>query len=115
MIIICSLCYSGNQTNVNPFSQNMNNSFAQHKMTDELTFNNVVPTVSTSASVPAASLPDPSKFFDTIGPEPQIMPSKSGITNTTILTEAMDGLSIKVSCTLTSLFVANQARNCKGF
>ncbi|CAB3229386.1 unnamed protein product [Arctia plantaginis] len=82
-------------TTANLFPQNMSSSFTPHKMTEELTFNNVVPTVSTSASVPATSLPDPSTFFDTIGPEPQIMSSKSGITHPTILTEAMDGLSIK--------------------
>ncbi|XP_075985558.1 trafficking protein particle complex subunit 12 [Anticarsia gemmatalis] len=82
-------------TAANLFPQNMSASFTQHKMTDELSFTNVLPTVSGSASVPATSLPDPSTFFDTIGPEPQIVPSKSGITHPAILTEAMDGLSIK--------------------
>lgn len=88
----------GNQTTApNLFPQNMTASFTQQKMSDEVTFTDVLPTVSGSASVPATSLPDPSTFFDTIGPEPQIVPSKSTIANPTILTEAMDGLSIKVS------------------
>lgn len=74
----------------------MSASFTQQKMPEEMTFTNVLPTVSGSAAVPATSLPDPSTFFDTIGPEPQIVPAKSGIASPTILTEAMDGLSIKV-------------------
>lgn len=86
---------SKSTTTPNLFSQNINTTFTQSKMTDELTFSNVLPTVSGSTSVPATSLPDPSTFFDTIGPEPQIVPSKSGITHPAILTEAMDGLSIK--------------------
>ncbi|XP_052759258.1 trafficking protein particle complex subunit 12 isoform X2 [Galleria mellonella] len=61
----------------------------------ELTFSSVLPTVSGSASVPATSLPDPSTFFDTIGPEPQIGAPKSNLVNPAIITEAMDGLSIK--------------------
>ncbi|XP_026728510.1 trafficking protein particle complex subunit 12 [Trichoplusia ni] len=82
-------------TTANLFQQNMSASFTQHKMTEEITFSNVLPTVSGSAAVPAASLPDPSTFFDTIGPEPQIVPSKTSIANPAVLTEAMDGLSIK--------------------
>lgn len=77
----------------------MTASFGQHKMTDELNFSNVVPTVSASAALPATSLPDPSTFFDTIGPEP-IITGKSGITSPNVLVEAMDGLSIKVSIIL---------------
>lgn len=79
------------------FPQNMTASFTQQKISDEMTFTNVLPTVSGSAAVPATSLPDPSTFFDTIGPEPQIVPPKtgSGLANPTILPEAMDGLSIK--------------------
>lgn len=61
-----------------------------------MTFTNVLPTVSGSTAVPAASLPDPSTFFDTIGPEPQIAPTKPSIATPTVLAEAMDGLSIKV-------------------
>ncbi|KAH9637957.1 hypothetical protein HF086_016383 [Spodoptera exigua] len=86
----------GNQTTTNNlFPQNMSVSFTQHKTSEEMTFTNVLPTVSGSTSVPAASLPDPSTFFDTIGPEPQIVPTKSSIANPTVLAEAMDGLSIK--------------------
>lgn len=92
-----SFCPANSTTTGNLFPQNMSASFTQHKMTDEMNFTNVVPTVSGSASVPATSLPDPSTFFDTIGPEPQIVPTKSGLTNPLVLTEAMDGLSIKVS------------------
>lgn len=90
--------FLGNQTSTGSvFPQNMTASFTQQKMTEEMTFTNVLPTVSGSAAVPAASLPDPSTFFDTIGPEPQIVPTKTVIPNPTILNEAMDGLSIKVS------------------
>lgn len=74
----------------------MTASFTQHRMGADVTFSNVVPTVSGSTSVPATSLPDPSTFFDSIGPEPQIVPAKSGIASPNILTEAMDGLSVKV-------------------
>ncbi|XP_026333735.1 trafficking protein particle complex subunit 12 [Hyposmocoma kahamanoa] len=77
------------------FPQNMTASFTQHRIDPDVTFSNVVPTVSGSTSVPATSLPDPSTFFDTIGPEPQIGPTKSGIASPNTLTEAMDGLSIK--------------------
>lgn len=66
-------------------------------MSQELTFTNVLPTVSGSTAIPATSLPDPSTFFDTIGPEPQLGSSKSAMATPAILTEAMDGLSIKVS------------------
>ncbi|KAJ0171318.1 hypothetical protein K1T71_012868 [Dendrolimus kikuchii] len=78
----------------NLFPQNITGSFTQHKMTDELNFSNVIPTVSASAALPATSLPDPSTFFDTIGPEPTIG-GKSGIASPNVLVEAMDGLSIK--------------------
>lgn len=94
------MCCEGNLTSTGSvFPQNMTASFTQQKMSEEMTFTNVLPTVSGSAAVPATSLPDPSTFFDTIGPEPQIVPPKtgSGLANPTILTEAMDGLSIKVS------------------
>nr|XP_026490218.1 trafficking protein particle complex subunit 12 isoform X2 [Vanessa tameamea] len=77
------------------FPQNMTTSFIQNKMPQEMTFTNVVPTVSGSTAIPAASLPDPSTFFDTIGPEPQIGSIKSGVTATSVLSDAMDGLSIK--------------------
>lgn len=75
----------------------MTTSFTQH-MSQEMNFTNVLPTVSGSTAIPAANLPDPSTFFDTIGPEPQIGPSKSSIMSTSVITDAMDGLSIKVSC-----------------
>ncbi|XP_023952755.1 trafficking protein particle complex subunit 12 [Bicyclus anynana] len=77
------------------FSANMTTSFSQLKESQEISFTNVVPTVSSSAAIPAASLPDPSTFFDTIGPEPQIGPNKSNVMSTSVLSEAMDGLSIK--------------------
>ncbi|XP_045540402.1 trafficking protein particle complex subunit 12 isoform X2 [Papilio machaon] len=80
----------------NVFSQNVTTSFAQTKVTQELTFGNVLPTVSGSTSIPATSLPDPSTFFDTIGPEPQLGSSKSAIAAPpALITEAIDGLSIK--------------------
>ncbi|CAK1590868.1 unnamed protein product [Parnassius mnemosyne] len=82
-------------TTTNLFSQNVTTALTQQKMPQEMTFANVLPTVSGSTAVPAASLPDPSTFFDTIGPEPQIGTSKSGMATPAILTEAMDGLSIK--------------------
>lgn len=50
--------------------------------------------MSGTTSLPATSLPDPSTFFDTIGPEPTIGLTKP--VTTTALTDAMDGLSIKV-------------------
>lgn len=74
----------------------MTASFTQHRTDQDVTFSNVVPTVSGTTSVPATSLPDPSTFFDTIGPEPQIGAAKSGIATPNVLTEAIDGLSIKV-------------------
>ncbi|XP_037296566.1 trafficking protein particle complex subunit 12 isoform X1 [Manduca sexta] len=82
-------------TNASLFPQNMTASFTQHRAAEEVTFANVVPTVSGSAALPATSLPDPSTFFDTIGPEPQIVPVKSAIASPALLTDAMDGLSIK--------------------
>ncbi|XP_046973328.1 trafficking protein particle complex subunit 12 [Vanessa cardui] len=77
------------------FPQNMTTSFIQNKMPQEMTFTNVVPTVSGSTAIPAANLPDPSTFFDTIGPEPQIGSIKSSVNTTSVLSDAMDGLSIK--------------------
>ncbi|KAM3955835.1 trafficking protein particle complex subunit 12 [Aphomia sociella] len=86
----------GNMTSGNQdFPQSMTTSFHQHIMPQDMTFSNVLPTVSGSAAVPATSLPDPSTFFDTIGPEPQIGSAKSNLINPAIITEAMDGLSIK--------------------
>ncbi|XP_013200035.2 trafficking protein particle complex subunit 12 [Amyelois transitella] len=77
------------------FPQNLTASFSQHSTSQELQFTNVVPTVSSITAVPAASLPDPSTFFDTIGPEPQIGHVKSSNMNTSMITDALDGLSIK--------------------
>lgn len=74
----------------------MTTSFAQ-PVSDEVTFSNDIPTVSSATSLPATSLPDPSTFFDNIGPEPTLGPPKSGIVSPHILTEAMEGLSVKVS------------------
>lgn len=77
----------------------MTASFSQHRVEQDVTtnvFSNVLPTVSGATTLPAVNLPDPSTFFDTIGPEPQIVPTKSGIASPNMLTEAMDGLSIKV-------------------
>ncbi|XP_013137876.1 PREDICTED: uncharacterized protein LOC106102831 [Papilio polytes] len=80
----------------NIFTQNVTTSFAQTKVTQELTFGTVLPTVSGSTPIPATSLPDPSTFFDTIGPEPQLGSSKSTIAvPPALITEAIDGLSIK--------------------
>lgn len=73
----------------------MTASFTQQKVGDDMKFESVVPTVSGATALPATSLPDPSTFFDTIGPDPQM--SVSGIATPNILTEAMDGLAIKVS------------------
>ncbi|XP_050355869.1 trafficking protein particle complex subunit 12 isoform X2 [Nymphalis io] len=75
--------------------QNMTTSFIHDKMPQEMTFTNVVPTVSGSTAIPATSLPDPSTFFDTIGPEPQIGAIKSNVNASSVLSDAMDGLSIK--------------------
>lgn len=83
-------------TATNLFSQNVSATYSQQKMSQEMTFPNVLPTVSGSTAIPATSLPDPSTFFDTIGPEPQLGSSKSAMATPAILTEAMDGLSIKV-------------------
>ncbi|XP_059047358.1 trafficking protein particle complex subunit 12-like [Achroia grisella] len=76
------------------FPQPMTTSFNQQN-TQDVTFSSVLATVSGSASVPATSLPDPSTFFDTIGPEPQIGPTKNNMTSTALLTDAMEALSIK--------------------
>nr|XP_034826337.1 trafficking protein particle complex subunit 12 isoform X2 [Maniola hyperantus] len=73
----------------------MTTSFTEHRGPQEISFTNVLPTVSGSTAIPATSLPDPSTFFDTIGPEPQIGPNKINIVTPSVLTEAMDGLSIK--------------------
>ncbi|XP_045455680.1 trafficking protein particle complex subunit 12 [Melitaea cinxia] len=73
----------------------MTKSFIQNKMPQEMTFTNVVPTVSASTAIPAASLPDPSTFFDTIGPEPQIPSRKTSTISASVLSDAMDGLSLK--------------------
>ncbi|XP_063542484.1 trafficking protein particle complex subunit 12 [Cydia strobilella] len=77
----------------NLFPTNMTASFSQLKVGDEMKFGSVVPTVSGTTALPATSLPDPSTFFDTIGPEPQM--AMSGIAAPNILTEAMDGLAVK--------------------
>ncbi|KAJ2941227.1 hypothetical protein O0L34_g3422 [Tuta absoluta] len=82
-------------TNANLFPQSMTASFTQHRIGQDEAFSNIVPTVSGTTALPAASLPDPSTFFDTIGPEPQIGPVKSAISNPIALSEAMDGLAIK--------------------
>ncbi|CAH0717639.1 unnamed protein product, partial [Brenthis ino] len=82
-------------TGTGMFGQNMTTSFTQLNMPQEMNFTNVLPTVSGSTAIPATSLPDPSTFFDTIGPEPQIGPTKSNIMSTSVLTDAIDGLSIK--------------------
>ncbi|CAG5043847.1 unnamed protein product [Parnassius apollo] len=82
-------------TTTNLFSENVTTSLTHQKIPQEMTFANVLPTVSGSTAVPAASLPDPSTFFDTIGPETQIGSSKSVMATPAILTETMDGLSIK--------------------
>ncbi|KAI8433069.1 hypothetical protein MSG28_013927 [Choristoneura fumiferana] len=80
-------------TSANLFPTSMTASFTQQKVTEDMKFASVVPTVSGTAALPATSLPDPSTFFDTIGPDPQM--SVSGIATPNILTEAMDGLGIK--------------------
>lgn len=84
-------------TGTGMFGQNVTTSFTQLNMPQEMNFTNVLPTVSGSTAIPATSLPDPSTFFDTIGPEPQIGPTKSNIMSTSVLTDAIDGLSIKVN------------------
>ncbi|XP_053617967.1 trafficking protein particle complex subunit 12 isoform X2 [Plodia interpunctella] len=76
------------------FAQNMTVSFT-HSATQEMQFTNVIPTVSSATAVPATSLPDPSTFFDTIGPEPQIGSGKSNLVNPSVITDALDGLSLK--------------------
>ncbi|XP_041970685.1 trafficking protein particle complex subunit 12 [Aricia agestis] len=84
-------------TSTSVFSSNASVTFTQQS-SQELNFANVVPTVSSTTSILASSLPDPSTFFDAIGPEPVIVPSKAQKTTVpppTVLTEAMDGLSLK--------------------
>ncbi|CAG9792889.1 unnamed protein product [Diatraea saccharalis] len=83
-----------NQGTGDLFPHNMTTSFVQPNGSQE-SFLNVLPTVSVSTAVPTKNLPDPSTFFDTIGPEPQISTNKNNITNQVTLSEAMDGLSIK--------------------
>ncbi|KAL4705456.1 hypothetical protein ACJJTC_007028 [Scirpophaga incertulas] len=59
-------------------------------------FADIVPTVSGSTALPAKNLPDPSTFFDTIGPEPQIPLSPNyRISSSAVLVDAMEGLTIK--------------------
>lgn len=82
------------QTSTGIFTQNMTTSFIQNKMPQEMTFTNV-PTVSAATAIPAASLPDPSTFFDTIGPEPQISSRKTSTVSASVISDAMDGLSLK--------------------
>ncbi|XP_063369929.1 trafficking protein particle complex subunit 12 [Cydia amplana] len=77
----------------NLFPTDMTASFSQLKVSEEMKFGSVVPTVSGATALPATSLPDPSTFFDTIGPEPQMV--MSGIATPNILSEAMDGLAVK--------------------
>ncbi|XP_045513452.1 trafficking protein particle complex subunit 12 isoform X2 [Pieris brassicae] len=55
----------------------------------------ILPTVSGSTSIPVTSLPDPSTFFDTIGPDPPIGVLKTNTGSAAMITDAMDGLSIK--------------------
>lgn len=83
-------------TTTGAFPTDMTTSFTQHRGPQEISFTNVLPTVSGSTAIPASDLPDPSTFFDTIGPEPQIGANKSNIVSPSVLSEAMDGLSIKV-------------------
>ncbi|XP_061724134.1 trafficking protein particle complex subunit 12 [Cydia pomonella] len=74
----------------NIFPTNMTASFSQLKVSDEMKFGSVVPTVSGTTALPATSLPDPSTFFDTIGPEPHMV-----MATPNILIEAMDVLAVK--------------------
>lgn len=76
-------------------SQVKTTSFTQHKIPQDVP-TDILPTVSGSTSIPVTSLPDPSTFFDTIGPEPQIGNVKTNAGSAVTITEAMDGLSIKV-------------------
>ncbi|CAH0403184.1 unnamed protein product [Chilo suppressalis] len=86
----------GSQTTSNDlFPQNITTSFTQSNMSQETTFLNTLPTVSGATTIPTRNLPDPSTFFDTIGPEPQIGITKTTTTNPVTLSEAMEGLSIK--------------------
>ncbi|XP_068624939.1 trafficking protein particle complex subunit 12 [Battus philenor] len=83
-------------TTINVFSQNATTSLVQEpKVSQDMNFGSVLPTVSGSTAIPATSLPDPSTFFDTIGPEPQLGPNKIAMTTSSLITEALDGLSIK--------------------
>ncbi|XP_028170896.1 trafficking protein particle complex subunit 12-like [Ostrinia furnacalis] len=87
---------SGSQPSApNLFPQNMATSFSQLSSAQEVSFSPPVPTVSGSTTISTKSLPDPSTFFDTIGPEPTLGPPKSGMTNPNIIADALDGLSIK--------------------
>ncbi|CAH2097450.1 unnamed protein product [Euphydryas editha] len=82
-------------TSTGLFPPNVSTAFIQNTMPQEMTFTNVLPTVSGSTAIPATSLPDPSTFFDTIGPEPQISSRKTSTISASVLSDAMDGLSIK--------------------
>ncbi|GBP67427.1 Trafficking protein particle complex subunit 12 [Eumeta japonica] len=85
----------GDQTiTSNLFSSDASVSFTQQKAPTEVTFTNVLPTVSGVTTLPASSLPDPATFFDTIGPEHQLGTSKTTI-SPDILGQAMDGLVLK--------------------
>lgn len=81
----------------NLFPQSMTASFSQHQLPVETSFSNVLPAMSVPTSLPAASLPDPSTFFDNIGPEPTLGPVMTSITSPDILNQAMETLSVKVS------------------
>ncbi|XP_038218617.1 uncharacterized protein LOC119837166 [Zerene cesonia] len=93
--MIQSVYLGDNEASTGILGQNMSASYSQHKLTQEVPSTNLLPTVSGSTAIPVTSLPDPSTFFDTIGPEPQIGPVKSNPVSTAIITEALDGLSIK--------------------
>ncbi|XP_045505489.1 trafficking protein particle complex subunit 12 isoform X2 [Colias croceus] len=93
--MIQSVYLGDNEASTGILGQNMSASFSQHKLMQEVPSTNLLPTVSGSTAIPVTSLPDPSTFFDTIGPEPQIGPVKSNPVSTAIITEALDGLSIK--------------------
>lgn len=100
LITRCFHLFSVKQTTAaNLFTHNMTASFTQHKSPPEMTFTSVVPTVSGSTAVPATSLPDPSTFFDNIGPEPQFTGIKNPVASTDTLAQAMDGLVVKVILT----------------
>lgn len=83
-------------TSTNLFTNDMTASFLQMKSPSETVFSNIVPTVSGSTAVPATSLPDPSTFFDNIGPEPAFGSIRSPIQSPTeVVIPAIENLSIK--------------------